>query len=310
MFRSRFKHLWRGAISNRMIAGRTPGANRLKASVNGYVLPIGVVLLLLLFWFQSQAVHRPQHNRYVDALQQLQELDTRINQNLLHLRLNLLNHYDPIVHQQAEIQKLHQMLANPPSFVGSTRQNLQAKVQESIQLWKEKDHLIQRFKSKHAVLSNSLAYFPIAVNDLSKQPDVPSPLIADFNTLLQDILQFNLSSRKDLISRMKTNLGQLQNQANHVSSNSVKVVLSTPLAHAEVILETQLETNDLMESLLALPTRQQGMDLATTYEVAYQRTVQLENLYRLGLYVLSSVMVIEIAVSLLSKLRTTATPTH
>ena len=294
-----FKHLWR-RIDHAM-AEKSPKAERVMALLNGYVLPTGAVLLLPLFWIRSQAVNLPQHNRYIDALRQLQELDARINQNLLQLRLGLLNHYDPIVNEQENIRALQQILKTPPGFVGSTRRELQAKVQDNIQLWQEKDDLIQRFKSTHAVLQNSLAYFPIAVNEMSDQRDIPSNLVADLNTLLRDALVFNLSTNEELIPQLESHIDQLRNRANN--TESVNDALSIPLAHADIILENRLETDDLMDSLLDLPTRQQGMGLAETYDMAYQQAIRSANLYRLGLYILSTILIIGVATSIISRLR-------
>ena len=299
---STFKQLWYRA--NRALIEESP-ASRFMAVLNWYVLPTGAVLLLLMLWIRSQAVSLPQHSRYVDALRQLQELDARINQNLLQLRLGLLSYYDPIVNEQAEIQKLHQLLATPPDFVGSTQRDLQAQVQAHVQLWQAKDNLIQQFKSKHAILQNSLAYFPIAVAEFASQADVSPALTNDLNTLLQDILLFNLSTNEALIPQLEADIEQIRNQVRNPASANGD--LAIPLAHADIILEHRLETNRLMEKLLELPTRQQGMGLAETYDTAYQQAIRSASRYRLGLYVLSTVLVVAIATAIISRLRTAAT---
>ena len=271
--------------------------------LNGYLLPTGLVLLLLLFWIKAQRVNLPQHNRYVDALRQLQELDVRLNQNLLQLRLGLLNYYDPIVNEQATLRALQQVLETPPGFIGSTRQALQTQAQQNYRLWQSKDSLIQQFKSQHAVLRNSLAYFPFAVGNFSQQPDAPLDLAADLNELLQTILLFNLSTNTELIPQLQAEIRQLRTQTEQSANDD----LSTLLVHADLIIKHRLEIDHLLESLLALPTRQQGMGLAETYEQAYQRAIRAANLYQLGLYLLSTIAVMAIAASIISKLRAAAT---
>ncbi|MBE9100262.1 DAHL domain-containing protein [Vacuolonema iberomarrocanum] len=283
----------------------SPKVQQLMAVLNGYLLPTGAVLLLLLFWVKSQAVNLTQHNRYVDALRQLQELDARINQNLLQLRLGLLDYYDPIISEQAAIRELHQVLETPPDFVGATHQELQEQVQQNIQLWQEKDGLIQQFKSKNAILGNSLAYFPIAVTELTQQPDIPPDLATELDALLQTVLLFNLSASEELTSQVETNLEQLRSQASN--SDAANEILANPLIHADLILENRLETDNLVETLLAIPTRQQGIELAETYDMAYQRAIRSANLYRLGLYAISTVFVITIAASIITKLRAATT---
>jgi PAS domain S-box-containing protein len=277
----------------------SPRSRRLQRTLTGYGLPTGAVLLFLLLWARSQAINLTQHNQYVDALRQLQELDARINQNLLQLRLGLLTYYDPIVQEMTEIQQLQTVLQDPPDFVHAPqRRQLQQQVQDNVELWQNKDELIQQFKSKHAILRNSLAYFPIAISDLTDQTTLNPGLTADLRTLLQDVLLFNLSTDKELTPRLEDDIERLRRQV-----GTTPVDLSNPIAHAEIILENRPETDRLIEAILTLPTRQQGEVLAETYDLAYQRAIRSANLYRLGLYVLSTVLVMAIAASIITKLR-------
>ncbi|MGF1538505.1 MAG: DAHL domain-containing protein [Elainellaceae cyanobacterium] len=278
---------------------RSPWAIR-----NRYLLPPGIVLLVLLFWLKSQAVNLSQHNVYVDALRHLQELDALVNQELLQVRQGLLDYYDPVVQKQAEIEALQQRLAAPPRFVGPARRDLQTQVQDNLQLWEDKGALIQRFTSKHAVLRNSLAYFPIAVAELAEAPEVPPEVTAELNALLQNVLLFNLSTSEDLLVQLEADIEQLRRR---IDSPAVSEALATPLDHADIILENRLEADTLLESLLALPTRQQAIALAQTYDAAYQGAIRSANLYRLGLYIVSTVLVLAIATSTISKLQAIAT---
>ncbi|MGC1306577.1 MAG: DAHL domain-containing protein [Phormidesmis sp.] len=274
---------------------------KLPGWVSGYAVPTGVALLFLLFWVKSQSVNLAQHNQYVGALRQLQEQDARMNQSLLQLRLGLLNNYDSIVNKQARIQTLNQILATPPSFVGSNRQILRSQVQKNIQLWQEKNELVQQFNSRHSVLRNSLAYFPIAIADLANDANTPPAIATALNTLLQDILLLNLSPTAERISRIEQDIQQLTQQ-----SNLAQIDLTSTLAHANIILEKRLETDELIEQSLALPTRRQGTTLAETYDMAYQRAVRSANFYRFGLYLLLTALVMAIAISTITKLRQAA----
>jgi len=301
---STVKRVWQRRTSpvSGPAAGSGLGWQRLQAGLTGYGLPTGAVLLCLLLWVKSQAINLTQHNQYVDALRQLQELDARINQNLLQLRLGLLTYYDPIVAEMAEIQRLQATLQDPPGFVQPPlRRELQQQVQDHRQLWLKKDALIQRFKTNHAILRNSLAYFPLAIADLTTQLTVPPGLRQDLTTLLQAVLLFNLSTQPELTPGLQADLTQLQRQA-----ESAAVDLTSPIAHANIILNHRPETDRLTETILTLPTRQQGEVLAESYDLAYQRALRSASLYRLGLYMLSTVMVVAIAASIIVKLRTAA----
>ncbi len=300
MVRSTFQQI-RHRITTRAAVRTSANVGRWETLLKRYILPIAAVLVLVL-WFNAESVNLPQHNRYMDALRGLRELDAQINQSLLQLRLGLLNTYDPIVHQQKQLGRWQQVLENPPNFVGSTRRQLQDEVQKNVQLWQQKDGLIQQFKSKHAILRNSLAYFPIAIAELADSPSTPPVLDSQLNTLLKDTLLFNLSMNAELIPRLKSEILQLRTQSNSGESN-----LSSVLTHAEIILTHSVETEKLIDAILALPTRQQGTALAEIYDEVYHRTLQLTDLYRLALFCLSTLIGITIAASIISRLRTAAT---
>ena len=293
--------------------------------ITSYVLPTGAALLFLLLWMKSQAVSLSEHNQYVGALRQLQEQDARINQSLLQLRLGLLKNYDPIVSKQAAIQALHTQLALPPRFIEPNYQQIQMQVQESQQLWREKNALIEQFNSRNSVLRNSLAYLPIAIENLSSDPAVAPETAARLNTVLKEVLLFNLSATQDNISEIQQEIEQLNklsksgdsdlagdtssdvtsDLASDLTSDTSSDIASA-MAHANVILEKSLETSELIEQALRIPTRQQGRTLAETYDSGYQRAVRAANLYRFGLYLFLTALVVAIAASIISKLRAAA----
>lgn len=274
---------------------------RLPTWVTGYVLPTGAALLFLLLWMKSQSVNLAEHNQYVGALRQLQEQDARINQSLLQLRLGLLNNYDSIVNKQAGIQALHDELASPPRFASTNYRQVQGQVQKSQQLWQEKNALIERFNSGNSVLRNSLAYLPIAVENLSGNSAIAPETAVRLNTILKEILLFNLSATQEDISEIKQEIEQIARLAGSDNSDVVSA-----LAHANVILEKSLETDKLIEQALEISTRQQGRILAETYDNGYQRAVRAANLYRFGLYLLLTGLLVATAAAIISKLRVAA----
>ena len=56
------------------------------SNIRNYLVLSGLVVLFFFLWFNSQAIDFNQHNRYVIDLRSSQELDARINQNVLQLR--------------------------------------------------------------------------------------------------------------------------------------------------------------------------------------------------------------------------------
>ena len=268
--------------------------------VSGYVLPTGIALLFLLLWTQAQAVNPDEHSQYVSALRQLQALDARINQNLLQLNQGLAGNYDPIVDKQAKVEALQQQLAAPPRALGSARETLRSQVQANRQLWQEKNDLIQTFKTDYAVLRNSLAYFPIAIADISRNPTLSPALKTDLSVLLRDLLLFNLSTTAERRQQLEQDIQQLS------QARPSEPDLSSILVHADLIADKRPTTNRTVEAILTVPTRQQASLLVETYDSAYQQAVRRANFYRIGLYALLTALVIALATSIVTRLRAAA----
>ena len=273
---------------------------RSPAWVGDYVLPIGAAFLFVLFWVESHAVISGRHTRYVAALRELQALDARINQNLLQLQLGLLNSYDPIVNEQERLEVLHSVLESPPPFIKLYRTAIQAQIATHHQLWDEKNEFINQFKSSHSILRNSLAYFPLVIEGISDEPGRSAEQKQQLNNLLSEILKFNLSASGGSVSRLEQEIAQLRQAS--IQDADIEVLLN----HANLIVDERIAANELIEQALALPTRQQGNDITELYDKSYQRAVRTANIYRLGLYLLLTTLVLLVASAILSKLRQAA----
>jgi hypothetical protein len=70
-------------------------------SPTGYLFA-GIILLLVIFGLKSQAIDFNKHNFYSNNLRRIQELDARLDHNVLQTRDGLLSHYDPLVQDLAE----------------------------------------------------------------------------------------------------------------------------------------------------------------------------------------------------------------
>ncbi|MCP6760136.1 MAG: PAS domain S-box protein [Fischerella sp. CENA71] len=273
-------------------------------AVNAYVLPAGVVLLFLFLWIKSQAVNSEQHQRYISNLRQIQELDARINQNVLQTRLGLLRDYDPIVNEQTKLRQILADLQQIPSYIESDRrQILNHAIEAYIQVKSQKEKQIERFKSQKAVLSNSLTYFPTAIADLTKNQTINPTLANRLNKLLRDTLLYNLSNNQELKPQIEKEIKQILTDAR---STNQSTNVERAIAHARIILEQSPKVNRSVNSTLALPTRDRGEDIAQAYYTAHEQALDNANLYRLELYLLSTIIIIWVAASIIYKLRTSA----
>jgi PAS domain S-box-containing protein len=276
-----------------------------------YLLPV-VLFLLVILWVKSLSIDVDRHNQYLAHLRQMQTLDARINQNVLQARDGLLNNYDPIVNDLAQLKKLQTDLKQTPGFVGSeSHKELDRLLQKHIDIWQHKEEAILRFQSQNAVLINSLTYFPISITDIVAK-NTASPVLANrLNTMLRDILLFNLSidktaNDKTLSTQIEREIQQVLADLTPTSDETIKMAV----AHAQIILNRRALVNDSVAVVIASPTAQSSEDLALAYNARYQQAIDRTNNYRLWFYLLSIFLLVGIAAWIVLKIRAYATATQ
>ena len=269
----------------------------------------GAVIFAFLF-IKAQAIDFNQHNRYVVTLRQLNELDTRINQNILEARYGLLIYYDPINNDLNKLQVLQNSLEKTPTFINNQNQiEIYQVLQNHRKALQQKERLIEDFKSKNAILRNSISYFPIAIaNTVKKASAEPrnDELVAVLNNLLRDVLVYNLSSNEELrpkinqqIDVILKNRGQLPSRLNDSDSKIA-------IAHAKSILQYQPYVNNLVGEIIVLHTTQRAEELFDSYIHYYQEALRTANIYRFWLFLFSLVLLGSISAYIIYKLRKSA----
>ncbi|MGL5922107.1 DAHL domain-containing protein [Chroococcidiopsis sp.] len=274
------------------------------SALSGYLLPTGAVILFLLLWMKSQAIDPNRHNRYISNLLRIQELDARINQNVLQARLGLLPYYDPIVHELAKLKRIQADLQQIPVFLDAgERQSIDRAIELHIQLYQDKESQIEQFKSQIAILRNSESYFPVSVNSLLQNQTIDPTLAALLNKLLQDVLLFNLTTSQELKPQIEGTISQILAVSRPTAQ---RADVERAIAHARIILTRRPQGDRLVNNILSLPTGDRGEDIAQAYYNAYQQALDTASLNRLALYLLSTLLIIGIATSIIWKLRTSA----
>jgi PAS domain S-box-containing protein len=274
---------------------------------SSYLLP-GVLLVLVILGIKSTGIDVERHNRYLANLRQMQYLCAHINQNVLQARTGTLNSYDPIVNDLAKLKQLQTALKQTPRYIDSEgHRELHRLLQDNIQIWQQKEGSVLRFQSQNAVLINSLTYFPIAIAELVKK-DTTSPALANrLNALLRDILLFDSSTNKALVSQIEREIQQIS--ADLIPSTDGKSI-EMALEHAKIILDRHAQVKDSVATVMALPTTQSTENLVLAYNRRYQQALDTTNNYRLWFYLLSILLLVGIAAWVVLRIRVYALATQ
>lgn len=80
-------------------------------------LTLSAILILAFLFFKTEAINTEEHNQFSTDLRRMNDLDAVITQNMLKLRVGLLNNYDPLVRDLEELEDVLDDLAEQPSFI-------------------------------------------------------------------------------------------------------------------------------------------------------------------------------------------------
>jgi PAS domain S-box-containing protein len=236
---------------------------------------IGALLLLLFLTAKSLSVNFDQHQQYRLTIAEQLEKDATLNQTVLKVRYALLSSYDPLVRAQADEGILQKNLHKIPGFIGgSGKQEIQQLLAKNEDIFKQKVALTDQFKSQNALLKNSLTYLPVLVRQL-RQEDALSLRLQE---LLGNVLLYSVSSDKDLVATIKTQIAQLK------QPSAANRGIGLAIAHTRIILDNKPQVEQLTQNILKLPTAESIRRLQTTYEQHYQKAIQAASLYRLLAY--------------------------
>ncbi len=249
---------------------------------------IGTLSLLAFLFVKTQAIDATAHDRLRSNLRQLKEFDATLNQDVLKVRYGQLFSYDPLVANLSALKFASAALRTLPSFLGRETQDKitrqQAQYEEAL---KQKETLIERFKSQNAAFNNSLRYFPLAAAEAAKQiEEIDKKFALHLRNLLGDILLYTLFSRDFLAAQIQAELGELLNDSG-TTQTAPQVLVKNLLPHIQTILHYKPLLDASLTEILALPTIQQAQGIEETYDHAYDQAAQTASIYRLYLSLFS-----------------------
>jgi hypothetical protein len=163
---------------------------------------LGVLLmgcLLAFLYLKSVSVDAKKHVRISAELRHLHLLEERLGQLVLQRRQGLLLNNDPMNQTQEKMRVITTQLETdyPNLFLGDATE-LSRRFIDYRRAREERQSLIESFKSQHAVLRNSVRYFPVAVDSLLEGTGhlkAEDPLEIEVRDhLLTDMLVYQLNS--------------------------------------------------------------------------------------------------------------------
>ncbi|MNF55657.1 Sensor histidine kinase TodS [compost metagenome] len=194
-------------------------------------------------------------------LRQLKQLDAQWELNVLKSKIGITQNYDPLVEPltalKAQWDRLETLvnlraLSDPSDWLRGREAYLQA--------LGEKTELVERFKSHNAVLRNSLAFLPIAENDIhsplsqidgSDQPEQMAVAADLYNTVLST-MEYAQTTSTDKAAEIEAGLQRLT-EGKALLPPDLQAALEILMAHVRTILREQPLVNGLVDRIGAVP---------------------------------------------------------
>lgn len=259
------------------------------------LLVVTVLLILLSSAYlisKSLAVNFEEYQQYRDAIAELRELDSTFNQEILKSRYELFADYDPLVRSLEQQKNIENKLQNIPDW-GSSQQDqaIQPILGEIQTLLKNRENLSERFKSRNALLKNSLRYLPLLTSQLEAKfatqaqaniltREQISNLRSTLNSLIRNLLLYNIAVDEKLTSNISALIGKLDQLDLQYELNPEQFPTELVKSHANIILATKPQVEQLTTQLLQ-PLDQYTKSLETTIDSSYKQAARKVNLYRI-----------------------------
>jgi signal transduction histidine kinase/DNA-binding response OmpR family regulator len=259
--------------------------------IRNFSIGAGAALLLTFLFIRQMPVDPRQHDRFMSDLQRMKQLDAEINRDLLSSRYELLSSYDPFVQKLEEMRKLGAGLRLIPSFIrGLKRERIERYLKQESEVLSEKGRLVEAFKSKNAILKNSLRYFPVLVAEASRTATQAkdTQLQDHLTNLLRATLLYDLTPHSDLAGSLNAAIALLA--ADAARRPQLSATLNSVRAHATAILDAKPQVEALTEQVNSLATAR-GIDtISRAYLRDYEDALRINQIYRLLLYLCAVIL--------------------
>lgn len=247
------------------------------------VLVLSGLLLTVLFQKAGSVPHE-EHYRYSLDVRGLREADTEINAEVMAVRLELNRNFDALTEQVKRADELIVRVGTIPGYLGQSDRDAVREATDNLGvLLKEKAHLVDRFKRDHAVLKNSLAYFPSAVNNYFGSPH--SPWVGQsLGRYARHLLAFSRmpdTENKKLVTQSLAELKALN------ASAAERKIIDNLVKHGELISSRVQSVSSVSQQLLRLQTGRQLQYVEEMYRRGYARTEAGAERSRVVLYLLA-----------------------
>ena len=229
-------------------------------------------LVTMTVFFRLSSPDSREHQEFTARLAARRALDQKVARHALEARFAFSANYDPLADDDREERNLErELLSTIPSFLRpAERWELESALGAYARLAARRQQLLERFKSRNALLRNSVSFFPtLAADEIRRSND--ARLSALLNDLRAQTLNLALTNEPRVLRRQALSLAEVAGEVGKLEPGPTRRHLELLLNHARVIASEKQAADTLLGNLLELPIAAARERVTGSYEREYAR---------------------------------------
>jgi signal transduction histidine kinase len=243
----------------------------------------GMLLLLTYLLVQGSTPDAARHESTLDALRTVILNDAALQRDVLKARAGLLRNYDPLVSSIDRLRNAVAILRTTARAADEpARSEIERHTQRLATAVDDQEALLEAFKSRNALLQNSLTFLHHMSRHLGA--DSEPAVVAEIGSLANALLRFTSDPRDEPAAALTASLDRLSRMA---TSPDLGRDIRATVAHGGLVVATLPQVDDLVSRLLASPAPERARALQDAYLGVQERLAARADLFRILLYIAS-----------------------
>jgi len=261
-----------------------------------------IALVISFVSFKSSAPNADDHNAVINKISLLKHANTILNDTLFEIASNKSNDYDEISAGYRRLSDGFSELNNSETRVGHVKDSdFNQKIVDLGVAVVNKGRLIENIKTDHALLRNSLDYYPLLVKEIESISD-RNQIYEKLVRLMNVVMYYVLNGDESWFFEAKTLIAGLKNE---IRNNSQIITMTNSnvvsfLAHSEVILNGKYHQIIISSIENEIPLNESIDLLSRSYMTHYSEKAKSADVYRQIMF-FSSVLLVLIVLYMLIK---------
>jgi signal transduction histidine kinase len=250
------------------------------------LMAVTAALLLLLTFLAIRAAgpDTARHERTLEALRAAILNEAALQRDVLEARAGLQRNYDPLVGSLENLRgALDDLRLASKGAPDEVRAMIDRQVEGVAAAVGDQEALVEQFKSRNALLQNSLIFFMHATGPVQPRGGAERDAVtAELGTLTNAMLRFTADPRAEAATEVTVSLDRL---ARLPVDDTLSESIRNLDAHGHLIVATLPSVNDLVARLLAVPMAERTRALESVYLDWHERAATRADVFRILLYV-------------------------